>query len=349
MRYDGDFQVGIHGSGALMQDIPDVIENWVKTLPEDYINPEVESEAKYISSMLQNRLESIPNTEEEATLTWDHFSNIALVVLDFINQIAKTHPRLEIAVGVEITFSVTDTTDYYSFYSPVGSDTICSARVDDDVWKLDSYLYDQEASQKMATVRMRYTAEDVKGNDCTFDFYSNTISLEEYSQYESNPPLETDFGKNLLVMEYSFRHAVLTRKDGAWANVGGQLFVGDDAKEIFGILEEAFEHNFSVDDFFSRDRSWWEYPEQFITYLFKICMANMELDISVEYHNEKPHFISPDGGEYFFGCMMERISAEAIAQWNFPEEAHFFDFRPPRVELLEDEEDWEDDWDDEDL
>ena len=93
MRYDGDFQVGIHGSGALMQDIPKVIENWVKTLPENYINKEVKSEADYISSMLREKLKAIPNTEEEAVLKWDHFSNIALVVLDFINQIAKAHPH----------------------------------------------------------------------------------------------------------------------------------------------------------------------------------------------------------------------------------------------------------------
>lgn len=73
MRYDGDFQVGIHGSGALMQDIPKVIENWVKTLPENYINREVKSEADYISSMLRERLKTIPNTEKEAVLKWDHF------------------------------------------------------------------------------------------------------------------------------------------------------------------------------------------------------------------------------------------------------------------------------------
>ena len=65
MRYDGDFQVGIHGSGALMQDIPEVIENWVKTLPENYINKEVKSEADYISSMLREKLKAIPNTGEK--------------------------------------------------------------------------------------------------------------------------------------------------------------------------------------------------------------------------------------------------------------------------------------------
>lgn len=91
MRYDGDFQVGIHGSGALMQDIPEVIENWVKTLPENYINQEVKSEADYISSMLRERLKTIPNTEEEAVLKWDHFSNIALVVLDFTIRLPMQH------------------------------------------------------------------------------------------------------------------------------------------------------------------------------------------------------------------------------------------------------------------
>lgn len=99
MRYDGDFQVGIHGSGALMQDIPEVIENWVKTLPENYINQEVKSETDYISSMLRERLKTIPNTEEEVVLKWDHFSNIALVVLDFINQIAKAHPSWKSLLG----------------------------------------------------------------------------------------------------------------------------------------------------------------------------------------------------------------------------------------------------------
>lgn len=280
------------------------------------------------------------------------FSNIALVVLDFINQIAKAHPQLEIAVGVEITFSITDTTDYYSFYSPVGSDTICELRVDDDVWKLECYLDDKEASAKKAAVRLKYTGEDVKGESCVFDLYSNTVSLIEYLEYELNPPEETDFGKNLLVMEYSIQRAVLTRKDGIWIDAGGQLFLGDDAKEIFGTLEEAFEHEFSVEDFFNGKRPWQEYPEEFITYLFKICMADLNLDISVEYHNEKPHFMSSDGREYFFGCMLEKVSTEAIAQWNFPEESYFFDFAPPRVELLDDEdddEDWDDDWDDEDL
>ena len=256
MRYDGDFQVGIHGSGALMQDIPKVIENWVKTLPENYINKEVKSEADYISSMLREKLKAIPNTEEEAVLKWDHFSNIALVVLDFINQIAKAHPQLEIAVGVEITFSVTDTTDYYSFYSPTGSDTICELREDDDVWKLEYYLDDKEASAKKAAVRLKYTGEDVKGESCVFDLYSNTVSLVEYLEYELNPPEETDFGKNLLVMVYSIRRAVLTRKDGIWVDAGGQLFLGDDAKEIFGTLEEAFEHEFSVEDFFNGKRPW---------------------------------------------------------------------------------------------
>ena len=71
MRYDGDFQVGIHGSGALMQDIPEIIENWVKTLPENYINQEVKSEADYISSMLREKLKAIPNTEEDTVLKWD--------------------------------------------------------------------------------------------------------------------------------------------------------------------------------------------------------------------------------------------------------------------------------------
>ena len=260
MRYDGDFQVGIHGSGALMQDIPKVIENWVKTLLENYINKEVKSEADYISSMLREKLKAIPNTEEEAVLKWDHFSNIALVVLDFINQIAKAHPQLEIAVGVEITFSVTDTMDYYSFYSPTGSDTICELRVDDDVWKLECYLDDKEASAKKAAVRLKYTGEDVKGESCVFDLYSNTVSLIEYLEYELNPPEETDFGKNLLVMEYSIQRAVLTRKDGIWIDAGGQLFLGDDAKEIFGTLEEAFEHEFSVEDFFNGKRPWQEYP-----------------------------------------------------------------------------------------
>ena len=65
-------------------------------------------------------------------------------------------------------------------------------------------------------------------------------------------------------------------------------------------------------------------------------MADLNLDISVEYHNEKPHFMSSDGREYFFGCMLEKVSTEAIAQWNFPEESYFFDFAPPRVELLDD-------------
>lgn len=116
-------------------------------------------------------------------------------------------------------------------------------------------------------------------------------------------------------------------------------------------MEGAFEHAFSVEDFFNGKRPWQEYPEEFITYLFKICLADLNLDISVENHNGKPHFISSDGGEYFFGCMLEKVSIEAIAQWNFPDEAYFFDFAPPRVELLDDDDDegWDDDWDDEDL
>ena len=159
------------------------------------------------------------------------------------------------------------TTDYYSFYSPVGSDTICELRVDDDVWKLECYLDDKEASAKKAAVRLKYTGEDVKGESCVFDLYSNTVSLIEYLEYELNPPEETDFGKNLLVMEYSIQRAVLTRKDGIWIDAGGQLFLGDDAKEIFGTLEEAFEHEFSVEDFFNGKRPWQEYPEEFVTYL----------------------------------------------------------------------------------
>lgn len=159
--------------------------------------------------MLKDRIKRIPDSDENVELCWDHFSNIALVVLDMINCIAKAHPELEIAVGVEITYSITDTKDYFSYYSPAGSDTICKSRTDNSVWSLEDYIDDEEASEKKFCVLYRYNAEGADGEKYETKLYSAPISIEEYNDYISRDMLETDFGKNLLVMQYMFNYAIM--------------------------------------------------------------------------------------------------------------------------------------------
>ncbi len=337
MRYDGDFQVGFYGSGALMQDIPESIISWLKTLPDDYINDEVEKEAQYISDMLKDKIKSISDSDEDVELEWDNFSNIALVVLDIINNIAKTHPDIEIAVGVEITFSVTDTTDYFSYYSPAGSDTICKSRKDNSVWSLDDYIYDDEASEKKVCILNKYNAENADGNICEFKLYSNSVSIDEYNDFISKNIDETDFGKNILVMEYVFKYAIMLWQDGQWKDAAGKVFLGEGCDDFFETLEEEYENEYSVKEFFSKERPWYEYPDYFIEILMKISLGDLEKEIEVKTINGKPHFLTPDGGEYFFGIMLEETTTEVIPQWNFPDEAHFFNFTEPDVDIFSDD------------
>ena len=247
---------------------------------------------------------------------------------------------------MEITFSVSDTTEYYSFYSPVGSDTICELRGDDDVWKLECYLEDKQASEEKACLLNKYNAENAAGNMCEFNLYSNSVSIDEYNDFVRKDITETDFGKNILVMQYVFKYTVMQWQAGQWKDAEGKVFLGEGCDEFFETLEEEYENEYSVKEFFSGTRPWYEYPDYFIEILLKISLGDLEKEIEVKTINGKSHFLTPDGGEYFFGCMLEKVSTEAIAQWNFPDESYFFDFTPPRVELLDDDEDWDDDWDD---
>ena len=348
MRYDGDFQVGFYGSGALMQDIPKSILSWVNTLDDDYRNNEVEKEAQYLSDMLKDRLKRIPNSDECVELRWFHFSNIALVVLDIINNIAKTHPELEIAVGVEITFLVSDTKDYYSYYSPAGSDTICKSRADNSVWSLSDYVYDEEAAEKKVAIRVKYEAESADGNMCEFKLYSNSVSIDEYNDFVNKDITETDFGKNILVMQYMIKYGVILWQNDSWTDPGGKVLLGEGCDEIFGIIENEFENKYSAKEFFNGSRPWYEYPDGFILTLLKIGLGDLNKEIEVKNIDGKPHFLTPDGGEYFFSCMMEQTSKEAVPQWNFPEDAHLFDFNEPDVDIFSD--DYNDDgYDDEEF
>ena len=321
-----------------MQDIPESIISWTKTLPDDYINEEVEKEAQYISDMLEGKLKNIPDSDECVELEWDYFSNIALVVLDIINNIAKTHPELEIAVGVEITFSVTDTKDYFSYYSPAGSDTICKSRKDNSVWSLDDYVYDKEASDKKVSLLFRYNAENADGNICEFKLYSNSVSIDEYNDFAGKDMTETDFGKNMLVMQYMIKYSVILWQNGSWIDSGGKVFLGEGCDEFFETLEEEFENEYSVKEFFNGTRPWYEYPDYFIEILLKISLGDLEKEIEVKNINGKSHFLTPDGGEYFFGCMMEQTSKEVVPQWNFPDDAHLFNFSEPEVDIFDNDE-----------
>lgn len=78
-------------------------------------------------------------------------------------------------VWVKLIFSITDTTEYYDFYSPVGFDIICKLRVEA-----------KESSEKMAAMRLWYMKEDIKcaSKLCVRSVFQN--NMEEYLYYRSD-------------------------------------------------------------------------------------------------------------------------------------------------------------------
>ena len=129
MQYTGRFQVAFRGPVGVMQTLPDTVDTWGHLLSENYMNEDVREEINEVAGILCRKADTLAQKceDEIVVVVWEHLSPLALVLLDCINGIAKAYPVLEIAVVLELNFSVSDSVGYYSYYSAAGEDTICPA------------------------------------------------------------------------------------------------------------------------------------------------------------------------------------------------------------------------------
>lgn len=143
MRYDGQFEIALHSSAELLRTLPELARQWLAGLPESYVG-EWAADVNEIIKILERYARDFADKPPQELVTehWDYFSNIALLVLDCLDNLVRRKPELEAAVMATISDSVTDTPVRYNYYSPAGSATICPGRtVKDPPCLDDDFLY----------------------------------------------------------------------------------------------------------------------------------------------------------------------------------------------------------------
>ncbi len=166
MQYTGRFQVAFRGPAGVMRTLPDTVETWGHLLSGNYMNEDVREEINDVAGILCRKADTMAQKREDeiVMVVWEHLSPLALVLLDCINGIARAYPVLEIAVALELNFSVSDSVGYYSYYSAAGENTICPARAGTDAEGLQDFLNAENQAKGELDVLLQYKGADGSGH-----------------------------------------------------------------------------------------------------------------------------------------------------------------------------------------
>ena len=106
MQYTGEIQTAFCGSVGELKELPGVVSAWLSAQDGEYRTTDVDEEMETFCSLLRKSLEEqMENpTDPSAVVAFECDSELALVILDCINGIAKAKPALKIAVAAKIHF-----------------------------------------------------------------------------------------------------------------------------------------------------------------------------------------------------------------------------------------------------
>lgn len=330
MHYDGYIHAAVHGPAGQMTSLADLLQKWVSEKPQDSPAPDTAGDFAAIQSLLQaigTRCQE-QDADTIVTETFSYFSNVALVVLDFIDGIAHMRPQLEWAVTLQVNFSVTDTVSYFSYFSPTGADSILHARpkqpsLEDFVdWK--KYACSSEMSVLLHAV-------DINGTERTFDFMKvknrclhplfDSLFLLDLSRTDVGMKMEEDRDGLLLRMTPA----------GNWSRLAHDFWETNTLLKQFpqeiAELEQMLPNGQNFDQFCDSYHRGTAFPPEFVAKLLRLLVPNAKICI-VE-RDGMAHFLDGRKNEYFFGRDLEFDEMHDLTtsiHWKFPKSAKWIPF-----------------------
>lgn len=316
MQYSGNIAVCLRGRAGDMTDLCDALQQWVAECPREYkITRDVQDDLKDVQQKLR-RIETACRekpADEIVCETWTYFSQIALVVLDFIDGLTHLRPQPEVVVAADINFSITDDEMQYLYYSAPNARGIryggdiepYDPEAGWNVYRLQDFL-DEEAGVYDG-VRVWMTAKDVQGITRTFDFVeaSREIPAEQAGKWDLTGVCKEDAAQLFREdkKELIFRMAA----DGTWRRVAADFdLYGYRAKDDFAalrdkmkVMEKTFDGKYTLSQFLKFQKSK-PYPESFGARVLEILLPQTEISVQRDAAGNL-HYLDQAQNEYFFG------------------------------------------------
>ena len=125
MNLYGDIHVAMHGELRVLQEVYELIDEWVDEYPHF-------EEMGNIAEEVGHELERYETEEDDTvvTLEWGITTEASAVVLVFLNDMVEAYPQMEMAVAAKFIYATSGATEYFAYYSPAESDTIFAAAED---------------------------------------------------------------------------------------------------------------------------------------------------------------------------------------------------------------------------
>ncbi len=119
MILHGEINTAIHSSLEDLRNIYDMTAQWLEEYPDF-------EEGASISESIGTALEyyETEDDDEEESISFAVSTESAATVLNFIDDIAQEYPEAEIAVAAKIIYPNTESTEYFSYFSPKGENTV---------------------------------------------------------------------------------------------------------------------------------------------------------------------------------------------------------------------------------
>ena len=354
MRYDGTIKVAMHAPAGMMIDLDAVLQEWMEQKPKDYVNRYVREDWKAVEKELQwvGEICQKQPADEMVTMEWEYFSNIALVVLDFIDGIAHLRPEIALAVTMAVNFSVTDTSGYFSYYSPAGANSILKeGRTEEEListrtvngvtttkrrktgdYSLEDFIdWENHACNSKMTIPL--SAVDVHGKKHVFDLLKvKDLNKDIFDRWQLDAydvdmaSMEVEEGRGELLFQLSPQG--VWRRMARWFYPDGCEEIADDVCQ----LEEQFDGEYDFEEFFAPvyDDEVVDYPDEFVLGIFHLLLPDTK--ISIQTVDGAPHYLDEQGNEYFFGNQtdFDEWDIKNEIDWGFPPEADWVPFGKPK-------------------
>lgn len=322
MRYDGSITVFLHGEAGQMSGLDQALQDWMAECPRGYkITAAVSEELAQMQRSLryvENSCKDLP-AAQIIVRQWECFSNLALVVLDFIDGLAHLRPQLEWLVQARISFSVTDTDEYYVYHSPAGEGGILPKQTEKragrqtakqkkwDVGTLEDFIWRGKRGGSVA-VSATLSAQDVHGTAREFDVLRLKTMRSDTDAYDRWDFRDCEAWEIEGALDAERDELVFCLSpDGKWKRVARWFRLEDDAdtarlerfREKAAELAAAFRKKDPLWGFlrFSKRKP---YPQEFGARLLELLLPRTQITVEQDAAG-KLHYLDQKGKEYFFG------------------------------------------------